>query len=37
MKIFIVEDDIDIRRMESYALINSGFEVKEFADSYAFF
>lgn len=37
MKIFIVEDDIDIRRMESYALTNSGFEVKEFADSYAFY
>lgn len=30
--IFIVEDDADIRELESYALKNSGFEVAEFAD-----
>ena len=37
MKIFIVEDDADIRRMESYALANSGFEVEEFGEGTAFF
>ncbi len=31
MKIYIVEDDADIREMESYALRNSGFEVEEFS------
>lgn len=31
MKIFVVEDDADIREMESYALRNSGFEVDEFS------
>ncbi|MGI6269055.1 MAG: winged helix-turn-helix domain-containing protein [Candidatus Howiella sp.] len=31
MKIYIVEDDADIREMESYALTNSGFEVEEFS------
>ncbi|MBR4887895.1 MAG: response regulator transcription factor [Clostridia bacterium] len=36
MKIFIVEDDADIRRMESYALTNSGYEVQEFADGAPF-
>jgi len=30
--IYIVEDDTNIRQMESYALQNSGFEVAEFAD-----
>ena len=35
--IYIVEDDRDIREMESYALKNSGFEVRAFADSTAFF
>lgn len=35
--IYIIEDDIDIREMESYALKNSGFEVAEFADSETFF
>lgn len=37
MKIFIVEDDTDIREMESYALRNSGFEVSEFAGGEDFF
>lgn len=31
--IYIVEDDKDIREMESYALKNSGFSVKAFEDS----
>lgn len=31
MKIYITEDDADIREMESYALRNSGFEVAEFS------
>ena len=31
--IYIIEDDVDIREMESYALKNSGFEVVEFANS----
>lgn len=31
--IYIVEDDRDIREMESYALKNSGFEVRAFEDS----
>ena len=35
--IYIVEDDRDIREMESYALKNSGFEVRAFADSTVFF
>ncbi|MDO4568034.1 MAG: response regulator transcription factor [Clostridia bacterium] len=30
--IFIIEDDTDIREMESYALRNSGFEILAFAD-----
>ena len=37
MRIYIVEDDADIRRMESYALINSGYDVQEFADGEPFF
>ncbi len=35
--IFIVEDDENIREMESYALKNSGFEVFGFADGKSFF
>lgn len=35
--IYIVEDDTDIREMESYALKNSGFEVQSFPDGKAFF
>lgn len=35
--IYIVEDDRDIREMESYALKNSGFEVRAFANSTVFF
>lgn len=31
MMIYIVEDDADIREMESYALKNSGFSVREFS------
>lgn len=31
--IYIVEDDADIREMESYALKNSGYNVKSFPDS----
>lgn len=34
--IYIVEDDTDIREMESYALKNSGFDVREFAEGRAF-
>ncbi|MBE6612737.1 MAG: response regulator transcription factor [Ruminococcaceae bacterium] len=32
MKIFIVEDDENIREMETYALKNSGYDVEGFAD-----
>ncbi|MGN1113258.1 MAG: response regulator transcription factor [Acutalibacteraceae bacterium] len=35
--IYIVEDDNDIREMESYALKNSGFEVKAFSNGKDFF
>lgn len=35
--IYIVEDDVNIRQMESYALKNSGYEVTEFGDGTAFF
>jgi two-component system alkaline phosphatase synthesis response regulator PhoP len=35
--IYIVEDDINIREMESYALKNSGFNVVGFSDSEGFF
>lgn len=35
--IYIVEDDSDIREMESYALKNSGYEVKSFPDSTDFY
>ena len=34
--LYILEDDGDIRRLERYALENSGFSVAEFADSGAF-
>ncbi len=37
MLIYIVEDDDNIRELESYALKNSGFEVEEFTESTAFF
>ncbi len=35
--IYIIEDDTDIREMESYALGNSGFEVAGFSESSGFF
>ena len=35
--IYIVEDDLNIRQMESYALRNSGYDVMEFDDSRSFF
>lgn len=35
--IYIVEDDSDIREMESYALKNSGYEVMSFPDSTDFY
>ncbi|MEZ4358242.1 MAG: response regulator transcription factor [Eubacteriales bacterium] len=35
--IYIVEDDINIRQMESYALKNSGYTVLEFGDAKSFF
>jgi len=35
--IYIVEDDIDIRELESYALKNSGYEVMTFSDGAEFF
>ena len=35
--LYIVEDDVNIRQMESYALKNSGFHVEEFPDAKAFF
>ena len=35
--IYIVEDDNDIRELESYALKNSGFDVKAFEDSTNFY
>ncbi len=34
--IYIVEDDSNIRQMESYALKNSGYEVAEFSDGESF-
>lgn len=34
--LYIVEDDVNIRQMESYALKNSGFEVAEFANAAEF-
>ncbi len=35
--IYIVEDDVNIRQMESYALQNSGYETAEFETGAAFF
>ncbi len=35
--IYIIEDDADIREMESYALKNSGYQVKSFPDSTDFY
>lgn len=35
--IYIVEDDVNIREIERYALKNSGFSVKEFACGKEFF
>lgn len=35
--IYIVEDDVNIRQMESYALKNSGFETAEFGEGESFF
>ncbi len=37
MLIYIVEDDNDIRALETYALKNSGYEVQSFAESKSFF
>ncbi len=37
MLIYIVEDDTDIRELESYALKNSGYDVQSFAESKSFF
>ena len=37
MFIYIVEDDTDIRELETYALKNSGYEVKSFGESKSFF
>ena len=34
--IYIIEDDSDIREMETYALKNSGYEVTSFEDSTEF-
>lgn len=35
--IYIIEDDQDIREMETYALKNSGFEVEAFSESSSFY
>ncbi len=35
--IYIIEDDADIRELETYALKNSGYEIKAFADSTDFY
>ena len=35
--IYIVEDDINIREMEEYALKNSGFQTMGFSDGESFF
>lgn len=37
MLIYIVEDDTDIRELETYALKNSGYEVQSFAEGKSFF
>lgn len=36
MKIYIVEDDPEIRELESYALKSSGYETVEFAEGSSF-
>ena len=33
MLIYIVEDDTDIRELESYAMKSSGYEVQSFGES----
>lgn len=35
--IYVVEDDIDIRELESYALKNSGYDVEAFGESKGFY
>ncbi len=37
MLIYIVEDDADIRELETYALKNSGYDVQSFGESTSFF
>lgn len=37
MLIYVVEDDADIRELETYALKNSGYDVQSFAESKGFF
>ena len=37
MLIYIVEDDTDIRELESYAMKSSGYEVQSFGESKSFF
>ena len=37
MLIYIVEDDTDIRELETYALKNSGYDVQSFGESKSFF
>ena len=37
MLIYIVEDDTDIRELETYALKNSGYDVQSFSESKSFF
>ena len=37
MLIYIVEDDTDIRELESYAMKRSGYEVQSLGDSKSFF
>ncbi len=37
MLIYIVEDDADIRELETYALRNSGYDVRSFSESTSFF
>ena len=37
MLIYIVEDDTDIRELETYAMKSSGYEVQSFGESKSFF
>ena len=37
MLIYVVEDDTDIRELETYALKNSGYDVQSFPESKSFF